>query len=418
VNRAAYKPPFRYPGIADGIRIIKRDCYIVKADVSRYFYLFPLAIMARWLFLVRYLGVLYVLVRCMFGFSACPYYCSTWSAEFRSWVIAAGIPCSHMMDDWLSMGATADEAQENMHRIKELLGRAGVLFGDDKDGIGQQLVFLGIKINTVTMRMSFDALQAKAVRIQLDDYLKVLESNKQVDATSIRSMAGKLGWYSEVLQSGRIHLRSWWAYHRYGKDLTPTLRDRLIKDSKWWREVVLRWEEDTLAEIEYPILSASELLADPEAIYVVQSDASGDDGFGYFHGYLGVEEAAFVAKAWREEAEIREGWYNDPLTFTHSHDSELKALDDFVRNTAVREKLVVWVSDCLSAVWSVNKGRCKEALGWITLTSILHACDEKKLLLVALWVPRESNTCADYLSHLCAYLGRKEAYGSSNNFQA
>jgi hypothetical protein len=414
VNRAAYKPPFRYPGISDGIRIVRRNCFLIKADATRYFYLFPLARMAWWMFLIRYLGVLYILVRCMFGFAACPYYCSTWSAEFRSWVVQARIPCTHMMDDWLSVGSSAEEASANMARIKILLGGAGILFGDDKDGMGQSLVFLGLQLNTVRMTMSFDALQAKAVRIQLEEYLVILNSGRQIDATSVRSVAGKLGWYSEVLQSGRIHLRTWWAYYRFGRDLNPTLRKRLIADTEWWKGVVTKWENDTFAEIEYPILSASELLQNPTSIYVVQSDASGIDGFGYFHGYLGVSEAEFVSKSWSkqpDDSSAPEGWYNDPLRFTQSHDSEMKALDDFVRTTNIRQTMLIWVSDCLSAVWSVNKGRCKEAFGWITLTSILEQCDNKKLLLVALWVPREDNEYADYLSHLSAYLGRSEVKG-------
>jgi hypothetical protein len=43
---------------------------------------------------------------------------------------------------------------------------------------------------------------------------------------------------------------------------------------------------------------------------------------------------------------------------------------------------------------------------------ILKGCDEKKLQLVALWIPREENLLADYLSHICVYLNRGE-HGSS-----
>ncbi len=63
-------------------------------------------------------------------------------------------------------------------------------------------------------------------------------------------------------------------------------------------------------------------------------------------------------------------------------------------------------------MWSVLKGRCKEELALHTLEMILKGCDEKKLQLVALWIPREENLLADYLSHICVYLNRGEHGGS------
>jgi len=52
---------------------------------------------------------------------------------------------------------------------------------------------------------------------------------------------------------------------------------------------------------------------------------------------------------------------------------------------------LIWVSDSLSAVWSVNKGRCHSPSGLQTLEEILGICDECGVQLVLLWVPREEN---------------------------
>ena len=76
--------------------------------------------------------------------------------------------------------------------------------------------------------------------------------------------------------------------------------------------------------------------------------------------------------------------------------------------------MLIWVTDCPAAVWTVNKGRCYEELGLITLARILEKCDDHKIVLVALWVPRESNEYADYLSHLCHYVNRDEVRGRAN----
>ena len=91
----------------------------------------------------------------------------------------------------------------------------------------------------------------------------------------------------------------------------------------------------------------------------------------------------------------------------------MKALLHFLMHTDIHDLVLVWVTDSLAAAWSVNKGRCHEELGLITLTAILTLCDDKKIILVALWVPREHNEYADYLSHLAVYLNRSEVRGTT-----
>ena len=315
-----------------------------------------------------------------------------------------------MMDDWLTRGDTREEAKGNLIGIKSIIGSVGHTFADDKEDIAQCIIYLGVKFDTVRMRMSFDAVQAKAFRIHLEECLASLDKGLQLNSTMVRSVAGKWGWYSEVLQSGRLHLRSWWNYFRFGKNLKPYLRHRLLKDTRWWISILAIWELGELNEIEYPIISANELLCNNKAVYVIQSDASGIHGYGYFEGYLQEDNPTFVARRWENENNVKphdEDWYN-PMRFTTSHDSELKVLDYFLTTTILRNVMLIWVTDCLAAVWTVNKGRCYEELGLITLASILEKCDDHKIVLVALWVPRESNEYADYLSHLCHYVNRDE----------
>ena len=47
-----------------------------------------------------------------------------------------------------------------------------------------------------------------------------------------------------------------------------------------------------------------------------------------------------------------------------------------------------------------------------TLTAILEICDAKCLLLLPLWVPREANQFADYLSHLAVYRSEDQVEGA------
>ena len=85
------------------------------------------------------------------------------------------------------------------------------------------------------MLLRFDPVQARDLLSQLTDYRGLLLRVRDLAHSIIRHVAGKLGWYSEVFQSGRPHIHSWWLYSRYGDKLSPALRRQLAADINWWR---------------------------------------------------------------------------------------------------------------------------------------------------------------------------------------
>ena len=399
VNRASLCPPFRDPSLAEGIMLITPNCWIGKGDVSRYFYCFPFALVSRFFFFVIFLGRKWSFLRCMFGFGPCPYYCSTWSAEYRTWVLAAGVPCAHMVDDWLTVGDTQVEAKVRLDLISNILESVGHEMQAEKMDLGQTMLFLGILINTIRIPISFDAVQARGMRMQLEMHISRLRAGFDLDKGTVRSVAGSLNWYSEVLQSGRVHIRSWWSYVHHGTGLGQAMRLRLERDTEWWIAVLTKWGDSAITGLEYPILS-HDIMSRPGMIVVVQSDMSGPDGFGYFYGYLGDGNPMYLSRAWGGDYQFRS-----------SHDGEMQALLHYVLRTDEEGKIVVWLTDSLSGVWSINKGSCHSDVSMVTLEAILECCDIKRIQLIALWLPREHNQFADYLSHLSSFLGREEVEG-------
>ena len=249
------------------------------------------------------------------------------------------------------------------------------------------------------MRVSIDSTQAKGFCIQLQQYLEMLEGDMDVDEGTVRHVCGKLNWYCEVVQSGRVHTRMWWAYNKHGSHLRE--REALKDETRWWVRLTARWGQDEVQGNEYPILSASELREQPQKVYVVQSDASGIHGYGYLEGELNNDNPTYLSRSWGELD-----------CFEQSHASELRALAYWIERTFVTDRVLVWVTDNQGSAYSVNKGRCKhDQLGMRWLKYILERCDELKLQIVALWVPREENEMADYLSHLSCYMSREEVTG-------
>jgi hypothetical protein len=389
--------------LQDGLKLVERNCWLGKTDVERYFLCFPLAKESYPWFVVYFAAAFYYFIRAMFGYSPCPYYTSTWGAEFYRWVNYRGVPAAFMVDDWLTKGDTEVEAKSNLAIITAVFMAAGFLMAIDKEEVGQRLTFLGVLIDTVKMCISFDETQAKSMALQLSEHLKSIERGYDLDETTIRSVAGKLQWYSEVVQSGKVHVRSWWLYCRYRSRLTPKVRYKLIQDTKWWIKLTETWAKQGTSGIEYPIISAAELLAEKSSIEMLISDASGEDGFGYYSGPFDADDFSFCTRKWGGQYE-----------FTSSHTGELQALSHYLQfRFAGGSKLLVWITDCQSAMFSVNKGRCREESGLEVLSSIFEMCDEYRVQLLALWIPREENLISDYLSHLCAIIDRDEFEGSS-----
>ena len=86
---------------------------------------------------------------------------------------------------------------------------------------------------------------------------------------------------------------------------------------------------------------------------------------------------------------------------------ELYVLEDFLQNECYcRECILIWITDNESASYSINKGNCRDPASHTTLSNILYLCDLYHIEILALWVPREENQLADYLSHLSTYINR------------
>lgn len=400
VNGATPPAPFRYPSFANMLAMVYKNCVVGVTDVSRYFHTFPLAVVIRGFFMLMYGGKVYRYARCCFGYSLCPYYCSTWSAEFRRWFVAMGVPIGHMVDDFATVGAAGtQEAQCRIGAMEWVLKECGFSF-NSKRRFGQQEVLLGIRIDTVAMTLSFDPVQCAGMTTLLTRIRSQVVKHSMEEFYLTRHICGKLNWFSEVVQSGRCHTRSWWIYLKYNTKLEPHLREELIQDTDWWIALLQAWEEGR-ESVSYPIWSGPSLI-DEDRIYLVRSDASGTDGYGYYHGRLSERNPEYCSEAW-----------HTGRADSNSHLDEITALHQFLCRNAgdCARMLLVWITDSESAAHSLNSGRASKAEGQQLIRAILENCDSHRITILALWLPREENVVADYLSHFATYLCRDRADG-------
>lgn len=405
-ERAGPAPFFRSSKIGHLLQHVVRDGWIAVTDASQYFLMFPLAEESRDFFRLFWDGKTLRSARACFGFNRCPYFTLTFTAVFREFIeeqIKKALPRSTvgvaaMTDDFGITSARESDVRMALAITESTLHSVG--FATAKTRVDQRVQYLGVIIDTQTMSMSFDAGQAEATSRRLEAVLALVKNRRAVPESELASLLGKLGWWCEVMQAGRAHTRSLFLLQVHGSALFEAQFSRVESDLVWWLTRVDPWRRDQLSGREYPILSCDALRSDPEACYVIQSDASGTDGAGFFHGALSEANPAFSSWVWTEE-----------LSFITSHHGELAALLVFARETEIENCLLLWVSDSSAAVWSVNKGRCREEEGLAALLEIFDRLDDRRISVIALWVPREQNQVADHLSHLAHLIHRTHTSG-------
>ena len=276
----------------------------------------------------------------------------------------------------------------------------------DKSKLGTAEVLLGVMVDTQSMTLRFDPIQCKGVKQTLLLLRTEITNDSNPDHTLVRHICGKLNWFSEILQSGRLRLSQWWKFCHHGIGNPGAFKAALLEDTDWWIGVLSSWEAGSPSTLSYPVVNPSTLFTAPKSVYLVQSDASGTDGFGYFCAYLEDTIASFHSTSWSDPDRIP----------TSSHACELTALSHAIQHLPQHPppQLVIWITDSLSSSFAINKGISRRDESFHLVNNILQECDNQRTIIVALWVPREQNQLADLLSHLACLLDRAGINGAFN----
>jgi hypothetical protein len=403
-NEQTVAPPFTYGSISDAFAIIKPNDYLVKTDISNYFGCFPLAEWLRWLLCFEFLGAIYQAACVVFGIRPAPYFASTWGAEIHMWFSSMGIASAHMQDDFLFPAASEPEAFQLSSTVATVFNSCGWPTNPEKTEVSQSLVFVGFLLDTTTMTCSFSKDNARGFLAVFTAFADSLRLNQFVSFAALRSIAGKLNDYAQLLQEGRLHIRSFWQFIHAHPLCDDALRDALFVDIDWWTHVLTMWASDQVSGLEFPILNSSVFASDSYRVLSLMTDASGlqTDGFGGIWTWLCANDYTAFAVSWslyRQRA-------------SHSHGQELQALLYWLQHTVVRNILLIWVTDCASACWSINKGYCSCDASFDILRNIFKVADVYGISIVSLWVPREQIQLCDYLTHLTAITDRDILSGS------
>ena len=104
-------------------------------------------------------------------------------------------------------------------------------------------------------------------------------------------------------------------------------------------------------------------------------------------------------------------WFDDYQPLGSSGVAELQAPLHYIRNCNLKNTTVVWLTDNLNNAYSINKGRAINPQPNFIIKLIFDLCDQKAIIFLAFWIPREINTITDFLSHFSTIRNKRFILG-------
>ena len=294
------------------------------------------------------------------------------------------------LDDILLISNGPHRAVEEKELTLELLQNMNFEINFDKvEGPSKDIEFLGFKIlSGYPLTLTIESTKLQTVRQKV---IQALDSRK-LNYSQIASLAGSLLFVSEVDILGWANTLPLW---NCTKGLNTENRNKKIKLSeisrnhlKWWKERL------DVRNINYPpTISTMAPLTEHDILNARRlfTDASGTKGFGFHTDDYYIQE--------------HHDWNNDMFSGNDMLEKELYPLVYFLENYGFyyEHEIIIWLCDNAAAVLTTNGGAARNVESNQLIIRYLLASSKHNIQVLAIWIPREYNELADYLSKYNVY---------------
>lgn len=279
------------------------------------------------------------------------------------------------IDDFLVIGETFDMCMAGYNELLLLLRELGFRINWKKviDPC-QELVFLGININTVNNKLSLDPDKKQ----KLLDYIDSVRTKARMTKTQLQSLAGKLNWACTVVTWGKARMDSVFQLirnlrkARHKAQLTEAMRG----DLAWWHGILasgINWRQiwETRSQIN------------------IITDASVVGG-----GAFCTENGSWLYANWHLDIPA--------LAAQHINIKEL---------AIIVHALSIWApiyqgrhfrigTDNIFSMYAINKGTARNAIGRHLLGILEQLCIAFDISISSYHIPGRLNCIADSISRL------------------
>ena len=277
------------------------------------------------------------------------------------------------IDDFLIIESSYEKCTHSMNMLLQVLRKLGFSINWNKvDTPSQQIVFLGVYIDTCNMTLSLPCDKL----CQFYDLLVDFKARKRASKVQLESLIGKLNWACQVIKGGRTFLRRIIDLKnclRKQRDKT-LLSDDFRMDLQWWIDFL-------------PLFNGSVHILDPRPVRSLCTDACNTGCGGYFAGdYFYVN------------------WTTDlpEMTEQHINVKETMAIVLALKRWAplLSDKRVIVRTDNIAAKSYINKGASRNTFIMPYLRSLFWTQACYNFSVSAIYVKGRLNTIADTISRL------------------
>jgi len=169
-----------------------------------------------------------------FGARKSPAHFNRITKAVKRMMVRRGFSCSVYLDDFLVSANTFAECTRALKTLVELLRSLGFRINWKKmiDPC-QNLVFLGIQIDTVCNTLSLDQTKAE----QIASNVSIQKTKRRLSKKQLEKLVGQLSWACNVITWGRAYLASFYQFIRHLKAANHKLRvtPAMLSDLTWWQ---------------------------------------------------------------------------------------------------------------------------------------------------------------------------------------
>lgn len=304
---------------------------------------------------------------CMFGHKQLPTWASVVSSELaRILHTEAARVAGTIIDDFLFHGPRAEgkaKFSEDLAKVDSIMRALSLPPNDKGQPPNTTATFSGLLIDSVAGCVSIDEEQ----RLYVIDKITHLLSAERCSPKEFRSLNGSLGWLCFVLHHGRCRRD---CLHKAGmSDLTSIPITRALRSQLLW------WLRTLKAKTYSP--SPIWFHDEPQQTILVQSDASGDAGFGFCAAGL------HVTGCWSPSLA--------PLILNDMFVKELLPIAVAILLLArlYPDHIFCSATDNAGVAFRLNCGSCRNPLGRALLTVIADTLATHRCHILADWNNRE-----------------------------
>jgi hypothetical protein len=377
-----YVPPvhFKMEGLKTVRQLLQQGDWMVKIDLEDAFHHVPIAPHSQKYFRFRWGSNTYQWQCMPFGYRDAPRTFTRLMRVIAKEARSRGIRMVVYMDDILLMSRSQQESIEDRDNLLQLLADFGLTISQKKCVLtpSQQMEFLGVVVDSITMTLSLStekltklAARARKMRLRASE-------GKRTAVRPLQKLVGHLQSVSDCVLPTRLHSNSLREALRCAEsDLryTVLLSQQAIEDLMWWEEQLPAWNGKKLNE------------APPE--FQFDTDAS-EKGWG----------AVYYPPAPLTRLECQ-GFFTEELTSnTRELTAVLNGMTSICRSTNWSNCSVRVRTDNQVTMSYINRMGGREPHLARIAESIHNFCLERKILLIAEYLPGILNSAADSLSRV------------------